>query len=138
MDSYINDFLRDYSSLQANRAILGVLYQRLSDRRVSLERALSVLNYKMIEELSSQEFSMLYYLDDEYYLAKDGLKGTIEDVFQQVLELLGIYKEFRFDNHMEWERISEEIDQKLLDIAEKMRDESYRISINTKPWWKFW
>lgn len=61
-------------------------------------------------DLTDEEKSFLYELEDNYDCAEGGIYGTVEKVEKETLRFLEIYKDFQIDNFKAWKLIDATID----------------------------
>jgi len=142
--SLINEFVGQDKPRISGRVILGFLYKAYLDGQIKLNKVTSSINWIAWEtELTDDEKSFMYGVDEEYDCAIEGIYGSVEIVEKEALRFLEIYKDFQIDNFEDWKRIDITIEPKVNQLSELVRQED-EIFIKTqaeqrkKKWWKFW
>jgi hypothetical protein len=144
--SIIGEFIGEQKPVVSGRVILGLLYHQFVSGQITLAKVVS--DFWLVlddDQLTSQERSLLYGLDEDFDLANENLAFTIEDVKKWTLEVLEIYKDFNLDNFKDWKDIDKTVDQKVQELSVKKEVEDgvyvqkrYRTFGLKKPWWKIW
>ncbi len=142
--SLISDYCGPEKSNIAGRVILGILYAQYITEQISLKKLAIQISRQVWKPMFTDiEKSFMYGLDDCYDLAINGTYGTIEDFRKNTVRFIEIFKDLNINNFSEWEKISEQIDQKIdalvlaIKKEEKHSAQLYEIYKN-KKWWKLW
>lgn len=100
------------------RAILGLLYHRLSAGAINADKAISIMDkYKCWNMLTSFEKAHIYNFTDEIWLA-DPIIHEIE-LTQEILNFLINYKELEIENYKNWVGISYRIEYLITEEEKK-------------------
>lgn len=103
----LNGFIGPEMTPIAGRVVLGLIYRRYVDGKMSLKNAITAID-RLIRTagLSIEEQRFMISLDDVFSLATFGTFSTVEAIETITLRFLEVYKEFRLDNMHEWQAIN--------------------------------
>ena len=142
--SLLSEIVGDPRPQISGRVILGLLYNNYKNGKITLEKVARSMSWIIWQgELTDEEKSFMYGIDDMYDLAVSGTFGTVESFEMDTLRFIEIYKDFRIDNFADWKAIDKTIDEKvnhlrvIVDAENKERMVEYNKK-NIKPWWMFW
>lgn len=141
--SLISEFIGQDKPLLSERIILGLLYKQYLEKKITLKRAISFINWILREEnLTEEETSLMYNLDLDYDCVEEGYL-TLGLFEEEMLRFLEIYNDFKIDNFAEWEKINSTIDGKIKLLSDTVKKEQEEVrkkytEQTTKKWWKFW
>jgi hypothetical protein len=140
---HISDFLNFDNPAVQGRPLLGMLYSQYTGGQINLEQAVSKLFRLKSEAIfNEREEGSIYWLEDQYDLAKHGIYGSLQAVDQELKKFLSVYKDYSIDNYEQWPDLESVVDRKWeedyqLQLIEKEKY-SAKQKEKTKPWWKFW
>lgn len=110
----LNGFIGPEMAPVAGRVVLGLVYRRFVDGKLSLKNAVSAIDMLIrTAGLSEEEQRLMLPLDDGYALATSSTFGTVETIETETMRFLEVYKEFRLDNMHEWQEIDATIADKI-------------------------
>lgn len=98
----------------SGRVVLGLVYRRFVDGKLSLKNAVSAID-RLIRTagLSEEEQRLMLPIDDGYALATSGTFGTVDAIETETMRFLEVYKDFRLENMLEWQAIDASIADKI-------------------------
>jgi hypothetical protein len=142
--SILNECIGQEKTQVSGRVILGFMYQQYIAGKITLRKVVGAMNWIVWEaDLTDEEKSFLYGLEDNYECAEGGIYGTIEKVEKETLRFLEIYNGFQIDNFKALKLIDATIDEKIRALSEivKKEHEEFIKNQNTlrkRKWWKIW
>ena len=114
----------------AARAILGVLYHRLSGSAITADEATAVIgDYQLRDLLTPFESAKISNFGDEAFL-EDSITDS-DELKENLLQFLAHYKEFEITNYKYWFGISQRIQYKFAEKAKELNTD-YKAS-KAKP-----
>ena len=166
----IDDYMGSDAPLVSGRIILGLLYRRYIDGKKTLKDVLGYMLWIIgLKPISEQEIHLMYLIDqyndmigydmygsnEDYFYSGERQTVTIEQIRNETLRFIEIYKEFCLDNFSEWKTVDKSIDGKVQElqtiIAEEQKEiiqlskvqaEEERVRTQSKSlkhkWWKWW
>jgi len=142
--SLLNEYIGQCKPQISSRVILGFLYGQYIAGQLALRKVVGSIDWIIWQtDLTEDEKSFMYGLDDNYNCAEEGIYGTVEAVESQTLRFLEIYKDFQIDNFKDWKLIDTTIDDKikvLLEIVKKENEDFIKNQnkLTKRKWWKIW
>ena len=142
--SLLNEYIGQEKPQISGRVILGFLYRQYLAGYITLKKVVGSINWIVWQaDLTDEEKSLMYGLDEDYDCAEEGIYGTIEEVEKETLRFLEIYNEFQIDNYKDWKKIDATIESKIKVLSEIVKRENEEIiklqAAKTKrKWWKLW
>uniref|UniRef100_UPI00260FE01A hypothetical protein n=1 Tax=uncultured Mucilaginibacter sp. TaxID=797541 RepID=UPI00260FE01A len=126
--SLINEFIGKNKPQVSGRVILGFLYKQYLARKITLRKVVSTINWIVWQaDLTDEEKSFMYGLDEDFECAEDGIYGTVEAVEKETICFLETYKDFQIDNYNDWKKIDETINNKIALLLETIRQEQAEL-----------
>jgi hypothetical protein len=140
---YFNNFLDFENPLIKGRPLLGVLYQRFTNKQFNLEQTVRKLFQLKFEAVfTEREESYIYSIDNDFDCAKNKIYGTLEGVYNDVEKFLRFYKDYSLDSFEQWQEFDLKVESSLDEDISRLQEQESIANIllpNTKkPWWKFW
>ncbi len=112
--STLNGYLKGIKHKISGRIVLGMLYKLYNDKQISFKKVLDTIGWLFWNgNLSQEEENIMEFFDLSYELVEDGILDSVEDVKEEVLPFLEMYKDFDLDNQSNWERINKSVENKL-------------------------
>ena len=142
--SLLNEYIGKEKPQVSGRVILGFLHRQYLAGKITLRKVVGAVNWIVWQaDLTDEEKSYMYGLDEEYDFAEEGIYGTVEAVEKETLRFLEIYKEFQIDNYKDWRKIDTTIESKikvLSDIVKRENEEFSKVQAarTKRKWWKLW
>lgn len=142
--SLLQRYVGSEKPLISSRAVIGYLADNFAKGYLPLEKVCdSLCRLERQGGLTHEEKYMIAGLDDEYVLAKDGLKGNVEDIVAYVQRLLKLYSEIRLQYPRNWSGISNRLEDEVRQLFQIVREERSAFihqerSDKKKRWWKWW
>jgi hypothetical protein len=142
--SHLNEYIGQEKPQVSGRVILGFMHRQYLAGKITLRKVVGTINWIVWQaDLTEDEKSFMYGLDEDYDCAEEGIYGTVEAVKKETLRFLDIYKDFHIDNFKDWKIIDSTIDEKIkvLSMIVKKENEEFIKNQNTfmkKKWWKIW
>ncbi len=142
--SLLQRFVGYEKPLISSRVVIGYLADNFANGYLPLEKVCdSLCRLERQGGLTHEEKYMIAGLDDEYALAKDGLKGNVEDIVAYVQRLLKLYNEIRLQYPRNWSGISNRLEDEVRQLSQIVREERSAFihqerSNKKKRWWKWW
>lgn len=142
--SLLNEFIGQEKAQVSGRVILGFIRQQYLARKITLKKVVGAINWIAWQvDLTDEEKSFMYGLDDYHDCSEEGIYGTVEAVEKETLRFLEIYKDFQIDNFKEWKLIDSTIDEKIKVLSEIVKKENEEFIKNQniltkRKWWKIW
>ena len=113
------------------RAILGLLYHRLSDGAIKADEAITVMNKPIFSDmLTAFEHEQIYNFTDEIWMDDPMIED--EALTADLLDFLAYYKEFEINNYKYWLGISARIEYKIKSQNEPVSEPVAPTKINRK------
>lgn len=112
--SLLNTYIGEEKPQISYRVILGFLYRQYVARQITLKKVLSTVDWIVWKaNLTNEEKSFMYGLDEEFYCAEEGIYGTVKDIEDKTLRFLEIYKDFEINSYKKWNTIDATIENKI-------------------------
>ncbi|MFN8155273.1 MAG: hypothetical protein U0Y08_13355 [Bacteroidia bacterium] len=130
--------------LVSSRAVIGYLADNFAKGYLPLEKICdSLCRLERQGGLTHEEKSMIVGLDDEYSLAKDGIRGSVEEVVAYLQRLLEGYRDFRLEEPGSWQLVNSKADAEIRQLFQTVREERSAFiheerNSRKRPWWRFW
>lgn len=144
MVAVLNEFIGQVKPQISGRVVLGCLYRQYLSGKITLRKVVETVDWMVWQtNLSDEEKSFMYGLEDDYHCAEEGIYGTLEEVEKKTLRFLEIYKDFQIDHFNEWALIDAGIDDKikvLSAIVDKENEDLLKNqrAMTKRKWWKWW
>lgn len=144
MVAVLNEFIGQVKPQISGRVVLGCLYRQYLSGKITLRKVVETIDWMVWQtNLSDEEKSFMYGLEDDYHCAEEGIYGTLEEVEKKTLRFLEIYKDFQIDHFNEWALIDAGIDDKikvLSAIVDKENEDLLKNqrAMTKRKWWKWW
>jgi len=140
---YFNDYLNFENPAINGRPLLGLLYREFKNGHYNLEQAVAKLFRLKFEAIfNEKEEGNIYSIDDAYDLAKHNTYGTLNDVENELIQFLSLYKDYSIDNFEQWQSLDKILDLKLEQDYERHLEEVKKYNSvkneSKRSWWKFW
>ncbi len=142
--SLLQRFVGYEKPLISSRVVIGYLADNFAKGYLPLEKVCdSLCRLERQGGLTHEEKSMMVGLDDEYELAKDGIKGTVEEVVAYVQRLIQFYSDFRLQHPRTWSGSSDRLEEEVRQLFQTVREERAAFihqerRDKQKRWWKWW
>lgn len=142
--SLLNEFIGQEKTPVSGRVILGFMHRQYLAGKITLRKVVGAVNWIVWQaDLTDEEKSFMYGLDEDYDCAEEGIYGAVEAVEKETLRFLEIYKDFQIDNFKDWKFLDSKIDKKikvLSEIVKKENDEFIQNQnrVTQRKWWKIW
>jgi hypothetical protein len=142
--SLLNEFIGPEKPQVSSRVILGFVHRQYLVGKITLRKVVGVVDSIVWKtDLTDEEKSFMYGLDDNYNCAEEGIYGSVEVVEKETIRFLEIYKEFQIDNYNEWRRIDSTIEGKIKVLSDivKRENEEFKKDLDARTkrkWWELW
>ncbi|MES2275371.1 MAG: 5-formyltetrahydrofolate cyclo-ligase [Bacteroidota bacterium] len=111
-----------------SRALLGILYHNLIDKKLQINRVTPILdNLNNREIISEIESAWLYQLSDDYDWNNPSVI-PIEQAKENLLSFLSKYQEFNVGNYRSWDEINDRLQPLFTSIETQLENEYKAVS----------
>ena len=116
--SIINEFVGEPKPIVPGRVVLGFLFTQFKAGHISLRKVTAAIYWLVWNgNLTEDEKSFMYGLDDKMDCAERGIYGTVEAVERETLRFIEIYSDFKIGNFDKWSEINKTIEEKVRRLA---------------------
>ena len=142
--SVLQRFVGQEKPLISSRVVIGYLADSFAKGYLPLEKVCDTLcRLERQGGLTHEEKYLIVGLDDEYEVAKVGIKGTVEEIVAYVQRLIQLYSDFRLQHPRTWSGSSDRLEDEVRQLFQTVREERAAFihqerSDKKKRWWKWW